>query len=181
MTRKSAIFFLSLILFIHNNLYGEEKEKGETMELKSDAFTEGETIPELHTCDGPDLSPAFSWSGAPEGTGSFALICDDPDAPMGIWVHWVVYDIPASENSLPEGLNADPHLPSGGKQGVNDFRRYGFGGPCPPKGKPHRYFFKLYALDNSLDLEPGASKSDVEKAMKGHVLAEASLMGRYGR
>jgi len=150
-------------------------------QLVSTAFAEGKTIPKKHTCDGPDLSPALSWSGTPAGTKSFSLICDDPDAPAGTWVHWVVYDLPASLASLPEGVLKDGELRGGGRQGTTDFRRLGYGGPCPPPGKPHRYYFKLLALDAPLGLPPGASKSDVLKAAQGHTLAETQIMGRYGR
>ncbi len=150
------------------------------LEVVSPAFAAGGMIPRKHTCDGEDVSPEISWSGAPAGTRSFALICDDPDAPAGTWVHWVVFNLPAAVSRLPEALPAAPSLPNGGRQGKNDFRRIGYGGPCPPSGT-HRYVFKVYALDRLLDLEPGATKAQVEAAMKGHVLAEGSLMGRYRR
>jgi len=150
------------------------------LEVVSPAFAAGGLIPRKHTCDGEDVSPEISWSGVPAGTRSFALICDDPDAPSGTWVHWVVFNLPAVVSRLPEALPAEPALPSGGRQGKNDFRRIGYGGPCPPSGT-HRYVFKVYALDRLLDLEPGATKAQVEAAMKGHVLAEGSLMGRYRR
>lgn len=149
--------------------------------LQSSAFKEGADIPRQYTCEGADISPGLSWSGAPSKTQSFALIADDPDAPVGTWVHWVAWDIPATARQLPENVAKTAALPGGGNQGTNDFRKTGYGGPCPPPGKPHRYFFKLYALDAKLDLKPGAAKKDVEQAMKGHVLAEAQLMGRYQR
>ena len=151
------------------------------MKIESSAFKEGATIPRENTCDGPDLSPALSWSGVPAGAKGLALICDDPDAPVGTWVHWVLYDLPAAAQGLPQGVPKDRELKGGGRQGINDFRKIGYGGPCPPPGKPHRYFFKLYALDKMLALDPSVSKKDVEKAMQGHVLGEAQLMGRYGR
>ncbi|MFQ5679268.1 MAG: YbhB/YbcL family Raf kinase inhibitor-like protein [Gemmatimonadota bacterium] len=151
------------------------------MELTSDAFADGGEIPVPHTCDGEDLSPALSWSGPPEGTTSLALIADDPDAPVGTWVHWVVYRIPPELRGLPEGVPADPELPDGTRQGRNDFRRVGYGGPCPPPGRRHRYFFKLYALDAHPDLAPGATKRDLLDAMEGHVLGRAQLVGTYGR
>jgi Raf kinase inhibitor-like YbhB/YbcL family protein len=110
-----------------------------------------------------------------------ALIVDDPDAPMGTWVHWVLYDLPANTRELPEGIAKQEELPSGARQGRNDFRKIGYGGPCPPPGPAHRYFFKLYALDSKTKLKPGATKADLEKAMKGHVLAQAELIGRYQR
>lgn len=150
------------------------------LDVVSPAFASGGMIPRKHTCDGEDVSPEISWSGAPAETRSFALICDDPDAPAGTWVHWVVFNLPAGVSRLPEAMPAEPALPNGGRQGKNDFRRLGYGGPCPPSGT-HRYFFKVYALDRLLDLDPGATKAQVEAAMKGHVLAEGSLMGRYRR
>jgi hypothetical protein len=150
-------------------------------ELKSAAFTPGGDIPKKFTCDGADVSPALSWNEPSEKTTSFGLIVDDPDAPVGTWVHWVVYDLPASARELPEGVAKKENLDSGARQGRNDFGRIGYGGPCPPAGAPHRYFFKLYALDTKTNLKPGATKADLEKAMKGHVLAQTELMGRYKR
>ncbi|MFQ5665063.1 MAG: YbhB/YbcL family Raf kinase inhibitor-like protein [Candidatus Binatia bacterium] len=149
--------------------------------LSSSAFQPGAPIPKQHTCDGVDQSPALHWSDAPAGTKSFALIADDPDAPMGTWVHWVLYDMPAEVTQLPQGVAPDETLASGGKHGVNDFRKIGYGGPCPPPGKPHRYFFKLYALDAPTDLKPRATKADVLRAIEGHVLGEVQLMGTYKR
>ena len=152
-----------------------------SLQLSSTAFSNSGTIPKKYTCDGPDVSPALVWSGAPAGTQAFALIADDPDAPVGTWVHWVLYNAPSSAHEFAEGMRKDEQLPDGTLQGRNDFRKIGYGGPCPPPGKPHRYFFKLYALDAKLNLKPGASKADVESAMKGHILAQAEWMGRYGR
>ncbi len=152
-----------------------------TFALTSKAFENGGNIPRKFTCDGPDVSPALSWNEPPAGTKSLALISDDPDAPVGTWVHWVAFDIPPGTRELPEGVAKTADLPGGGKQGRTDFGRIGYGGPCPPPGKPHRYFFKLYALDTQLNLKPGSTKADVEKAMKGHILAQAEFMGRYGR
>ncbi len=149
--------------------------------LTSTAFAEAATIPVGHTCDGPDLSPPLQWSKAPVGTKSFALICDDPDAPAGTWVHWVLFNLPVGILSLPAGVPASAELTSGGRQGKNDFGRLGYGGPCPPKGPAHRYFFKLYALDADLSLPAGATKKQVEEAMKGHILAQGQLTGKYGR
>jgi Raf kinase inhibitor-like YbhB/YbcL family protein len=152
-----------------------------SFQLSSAAFSNGGTIPKNYTCDGPDISPPLSWSGAPAQTESFALIADDPDAPAGTWVHWVLYNAPASAKEVSDGVKKNEQLADGTLQGRNDFRKIGYGGPCPPPGKPHRYFFKLYALDTKLSLKAGASKSDVESAMKGHVLAQAELMAKYGR
>ena len=149
--------------------------------LSSSAFKAGAEIPKQYTCEGADTSPALSWSGAPGGTKTFALIADDPDAPVGTWVHWVLYDLPGDTTELPQGVPSDERLRSGAKHGVNDFHRVGYGGPCPPPGKPHRYFFKLYALDSVTNLKPRATKADVLRAIEGHVLAQAELMGTYKR
>jgi Raf kinase inhibitor-like YbhB/YbcL family protein len=152
-----------------------------TIELTSTAFREGETIPKPYTGDGKDQSPPLRLGDPPAGTKSYVLIADDPDAPRGTWVHWVLFNLPAETRELKEGVPAEKTLPSGAKQGTNDFKKIGYGGPSPPPGKPHRYFFKLYALDTFLDLEPGATKEQVLGAAKGHVLAEGQLMGKYGR
>ena len=152
-----------------------------TILLNSSAFADGSPIPSKYTCDGNDVSPPLNWSGVPQGTKSLALICDDPDAPAGTWVHWVLYDIPATTDELPAGVPATETLSSGARQGLNDFRRVGYGGPCPPRGNPHRYFFRLYALAARLDLKTRATKADVVRAMQGHLLAEAQLMGKYQR
>ncbi len=153
----------------------------EKLTLESSAFDNGTPIPAKHTWDTEGLSPPLKWGSPPEGTQSWALICDDPDAPMGTWVHWVLFNLPAEARELPEGLPTDGELETGGRQGKNDFARLGYGGPCPPHGKRHRYVFRLYALDTSLTLDPGASKSDVLKAMEGHVLGQGELMGTYSR
>jgi len=150
--------------------------------LTSTAFRDGAAIPVKHTCDGVDASPPLAWSDAPAGTRSFALIADDPDAPAGSWVHWVVYNLPAAVAELPENVAKVEALDLGGaRQGRNDFRRPGYGGPCPPPGPAHRYFFTLYALDAPLTLKAGAQRKDVETAMEGHVLGSAQLMGTYAR
>jgi hypothetical protein len=149
-------------------------------ELTSSAFGAGETIPQKYTCDGDDISPPLAWGDPPAGTRSFALISDDPDAPVGTWVHWVLYNLPADARALPEAVPADADLADGSQHGNSSWRRPGYGGPCPPSGT-HRYFFKLYALDTVLDLKSGASKEELLKAMEGHVLAEAELMGTYSR
>jgi hypothetical protein len=156
---------------------------GATMKLHltTTAFAEGRPIPGRHAYDQQDISPALQWSGVPPAAKSLALICDDPDAPMGTWVHWVIYDLPPATTGLAEGVAKSPELANGAKQGVNDYKRIGYGGPCPPPGKPHRYFFKLYALDTMTGLKSGATKKDLLKAMEGHVLAEGQLMGTYQR
>ncbi|MBN2322158.1 MAG: YbhB/YbcL family Raf kinase inhibitor-like protein [Spirochaetes bacterium] len=148
--------------------------------VKSSAFEEGATIPLDFTCDGRDISPALSWSGGPDGTKSYALIADDPDAPVGTWVHWVLYDIPSDVTSLSEAEGSGKKLDCGAVHGVNDFKRYGYGGPCPPGGT-HRYYFKVYAVDTMLQKGPGMSKKELLKLLEGHVLAEGALMGRYSR
>jgi len=160
-----------------------EGEKTMALAISSKAFASGGPIPARHTCDGEDVSPELSWTEPPAGTRSFVLIVDDPDAPMGTWVHWVLYDLPAETRSLPEGLPKKETLdkPAGAKQGRNDFGRIGWGGPCPPAGKPHRYFFRLYALDRSLGLAAGATRPEVDRAMAGHVLAQAETYGTYAR
>ena len=152
-----------------------------TIQLTSPAFKEGEPIPSKFTCDGSDISPPLEWTNVPEGTMSLALICDDPDAPIGTWVHWVFCGLSPDTTGLAEAVPADDKIEGGAMQGKNDFKRIGYGGPCPPSGKPHRYFFKLYALDAELDLKPGAAKKDLKKAMKGHILAQGQLMGTYQR
>ena len=151
------------------------------LKLTSRAFQNGGNIPKQFTCDGADLSPAFEWMGGPDSTKTYALIADDPDAPVGTWVHWVLWNLPATAHSLPEGVPKNTEVEGGARQGQNDFRKTGYGGPCPPPGKPHRYFFKLYALDTSLKLDAKATKSDLEGAMHGHILEQAEYMGRYGR
>jgi Raf kinase inhibitor-like YbhB/YbcL family protein len=140
--------------------------------IKSPAFANNEFIPTKHTCDGKDVNPPLNIEGIPDGTQSLVLIVDDPDAPMGTWDHWIVWNIPPSgkieENSVP------------GVEGLNDFRKHSYGGPCPPSGT-HRYFFKVYALDTKLNLNANSRKNDLEKAMQGHILAKGELIGRYSR
>lgn len=151
------------------------------MELWSPSFHEGDDIPVRFTCDGDDVSPSLEWTPPPGGTRAFAVVADDPDAPRGTWLHWTLYDLPGGERSLPEHILSSPALPSGAKQGRNDFGRVGYGGPCPPPGSTHRYHFRLFALDAPLGLPPGAGRHDLEHAMRGHVLAQAELIGRYQR
>jgi len=150
------------------------------IKIKSPAFVPGGKIPGKYTCDGMDISPPLAWTSGPEGTKTFALICDDPDAPMGTWVHWVLFNLPADIIELRENVPPERELESGAKQGMNDFRKIGYGGPCPPGGT-HRYYFKLYALDTEINLEAGATKSELLKAVEGHILAEGQLMGKYER
>lgn len=149
--------------------------------LTSRAFAHKTAMPSPCTCDGADLSPPLAWTDPPAGTKSFALIVDDPDAPLGMWVHWVLYNLPAASRSLAEHLPASDPMVDGSRQGLNDFRRLGYGGPCPPPGSAHRYVFKLYALDAALTLPPRATKAQLERAMDGHILAKAELIGLYQR
>lgn len=154
------------------------------MTITSTDFAEGGLIPVENTCDGEDRSPSLSWSGVPAGTKTFALLCTDPDAPAGTWTHWVIYDIPPSTTSLGAGMPADARLPDGALQGRNDFKRTGYGGPCPPPGKPHRYMFRILALDTSLGDTSKAGTADrtaIEQLVTGHILGESTLTGRYGR
>ncbi|BAY30395.1 PEBP family protein [Nostoc carneum NIES-2107] len=152
------------------------------MEIRSSAFFIGNTIPFKYTCDGDNISPPIHWEDPPQGTQSFALIVDDPDAPEKTFTHWVVYNIPVDRRELPEGITPEPKIANGGIQGQNSFGRLGFGGPCPPsKDGAHRYFFKIFALDQLLDLPPGVSKEELLQAIEGHVLDKAEVMGRYAR
>jgi Raf kinase inhibitor-like YbhB/YbcL family protein len=146
--------------------------------LMINAFAEGGAMPNLLTCDGADLSPSLEWSGEPRDTKSFALIVDDPDAPAGVWNHWLLWDIPASLHALAQGFKPGKL----GESGTNDFGKLGYNGPCPPRGGPHRYFFKLHALDvPSLGLRAGSKRDALDRALHGHVLAKTEHMGRYGR
>lgn len=158
-----------------------DKEKGEpeTIHLTSSAFTEGQPIPTRHALESGNVSPELQWTNAPAGAKSLALICEDPDAPRGIWVHWVVYDLPPGAGELREGQPASRELSNGARQGVNDFGRIGYGGPAPPPGRAHRYFFRLYALDRKLEAKPGLSRKQLLAAMEGHVLGEGQLMGTF--
>jgi Raf kinase inhibitor-like YbhB/YbcL family protein len=174
----AGLAIAAILVTVAPRLAGKEDP---AMKLTSTAFAEGRPIPALHTGDGADGSPPLTWSGVPPGTKSLALICDDPDAPVGNWVHWVIYGLPSASAGLPENTAKTETLPDGAKQGLNDFRRIGYGGPCPPPGRPHRYYFKLYALDAELALKPRAAKPDLLRAMAGHILAEAQLMGTYQR
>jgi Raf kinase inhibitor-like YbhB/YbcL family protein len=150
-------------------------------QLTSSAFETESSIPQQFSCDGRNISPELSWSSAPAGTKSFALIMHDPDAPIeGGYTHWLVYNIPATAHQLPENVPNQDKLAEGGIQGRNDSGKYGYTGPCPPSGT-HRYYFRLYALDSELDSRAGASKASLEKAIEGHVLAKAELLGRYKR
>jgi Raf kinase inhibitor-like YbhB/YbcL family protein len=150
------------------------------MEIKSPAFEEGALIPGKYTCDDIDVSPPLAWSMVPEGAKTFALICDDPDAPVGTWVHWVIFNLPGNIRELSEGVPPHETLENGAKHGKNDFRRLGYSGPCPPGGT-HRYYFKLYAVDKELDADAGITKKELLIKLEGHILGEGQLMGRYKR
>jgi Raf kinase inhibitor-like YbhB/YbcL family protein len=162
-------------------LLAAEKARKDQMQLTSAAFAEGGAIPAKHTCDAKNVSPPLNWSNVPARAKSLVLIVDDPDAPSGTWVHWVLYDLPATNVELAEDMPKSQYLAGGAKQGLNDFRHLGYGGPCPPPGKAHRYFFKLYALDTLLELKPGLTKKEIEAAMDQHILARGQLMGTYQR
>lgn len=149
--------------------------------LTTTAFAAGSEIPEQYTCKGPDVSPALQWNGAPAKTSSFVMIMDDPDAPAGVWVHWVMWNLPRSAHTLPENVAKQDQMDDGSRQGNNSFQRIGYNGPCPPPGHTHRYFFRLYALDEKLVLTPPVSRADVDAAVKGHVLAETEYMGTFHR
>jgi Raf kinase inhibitor-like YbhB/YbcL family protein len=176
----SLAFSLLLVIL----LSGCQKEdanlspEGETdmsIQVSSSAFSEAGNIPRLYTCDDINVSPPLTWTGVPDNAMSLALIMDDPDAPAGTWVHWVLFNLPPALSSLEQGISG------GGTEGRNDFGRSGYEGPCPPRGSNHRYLIKMYALDIVVDLKAGASKSQLENQMRGHILAQGQLMGKYGR
>jgi Raf kinase inhibitor-like YbhB/YbcL family protein len=185
---RAAAFYLTalLVLAIFSCRNGDDEmaettqKQGGEIQVSSTAFEEGGMIPAQYTCDGADISPPLSWQSVPEGTRSIALISDDPDAPMGTFVHWVLYDLPADMRELQENVPDAKTLPNGAKQGANGFGRIGYGGPCPPSGT-HRYFFKIYTLDAATNLAPGQKKAQLLKAMEGHILAQGQIMGKYRR
>lgn len=177
-----CLISFSLIISIQNLVYPQTKVGSKKMAIKieSPAFNYGDFIPSKYTCDGANISPPLKWSEVPEGTKSIALICDDPDAPIGDWVHWVLYNIPPEIKELKENFPSDKILKDGSIHGLNDWKKYGYGGPCPPSGI-HRYYFKIFALDIKLDLAPGATKKQLLDAMRGHIIAQGELMGKYQR
>ena len=174
-----SILVLAMAVLVASSLKATDAPA--KLELKTTAFPMGGKIPKQFTCSGADVSPALTWTEPPPRTQSFALIVDDPDAPGGTWVHWVVYNLPASLRQLPEHVPVGDAIAGGGKQGLNDFPQNGYGGPCPPPGKPHRYFFRLYALDTVLGLATPVHRKDLAAAMKGHILAQGEWMGTFGR
>ena len=175
-----TLLFITSALFFPRTFELRAEEGVMDLDVTSSAFGPNGLIPRKYTCDGDDVSPPLAWSGVPQNSANLVLISDDPDAPMGTWVHWVLYDLPPQTASLPEHVPPLETLASGAQHGRTDFGKLGYGGPCPPSGT-HRYFFKLYALDVKLNLDSGATKKQVEKAMKGHILAEGNLVGRYKR
>ena len=181
MHKNGNLILMLALIFL--GVAGIRAGGGEAMafEIKSSAFSEGQMIEKKYTCDGADLSVPLEWTDPPAGTKSLALISDDPDAPVGTWVHWVLYNIPPETRRLSEGVPKQETLPDGTRQGMNDFRRIGYGGPCPPPGVPHRYYFKLYALGQKTGLQPRATKAQLLEAIKAHTLAETQLMGKYKR
>lgn len=194
--KKIFIFFIAILFIIScgkktdEQNFQQNKQQNPTqiknenrsgdLKITSTTFKEGGMIPKGCSCDGANSSPQLSWSGAPDGVKSFAIIADDPDAPMGTWVHWVIFNIPPNISSLNENLPKDKTLDNGAIQGKNDFGKTGYDGPCPPGGT-HRYFFKLYALDTVLDNDGGITKADFLKSAEGHIVAQAQLMGKYSR
>lgn len=182
LTKRRSFFGLAICAtlacaFMASGVILQALDPGKRMQLTSTAFRNMQPIPGDNTCDGKNISPPLAWTGAPAGVQSFALIVDDPDAPNGVWTHWVVFDLPQDTSELPE----DAAISGNARQGLNDFKRASYGGPCPPSGKAHRYVFKLYALDTTLGLKTGASKKEVEAAMAKHILAQGQLVGTYQR
>ncbi len=181
---RRALATVPLLILVTLMFASPERVPGQQaskMELKTTSFEPGGFIPKRFTCEAADVSPALAWGDPPAGTQSFAIIEDDPDAPSGTFVHWLVYDLPAAYRRLPEALSGNDQMAGGGRQGTNDFSRTGYSGPCPPRGKPHRYFIRLYALDGKLDLRPAATRKELDSAMQGHILAQAELMARFKR
>ena len=169
-----AISFMVIVLLFSVSLSKEASGMG-TIQITSTAFQNNGNIPRQYTCDGKDINPPLMIANCPQGTKSIALICDDPDAPIGTWVHWVIWNIDPGVKEIKENT-----VPQGAVQGINDFRKHAYGGPCPPSGT-HRYFFKVYALDTMLGISPNSTKADLEKAMKGHILGQGELIGLYKR
>lgn len=184
---KGFLFFVSFVCLViacvltATGAVLQPPETHQQMDITSSAFKNGQSIPSQYTCDDKNISPPLAWNGAPANTQSLALIVDDPDAPTGVWTHWVVFDLSSDVSGLPEDAAKAESVLSKAKQGVNDFKNAAYGGPCPPGGKPHRYFFKIYALDITLGLPAGASRKEVEAAMTKHILAQGQIMGTYQR
>jgi len=172
---KLLIIPLMVLVLLFSGSLVKEVSATAALQITSTAFQNNGHIPRQYTCDGKDINPPLMIANCPQGTRSIALICDDPDAPVGIWVHWVIWNIDPGVKEIKENT-----VPQGAVEGMNDFRKHAYGGPCPPSGT-HRYFFKVYALDTMLNISPNASKADLEKAMKGHILGEGQLIGLYKR
>jgi Raf kinase inhibitor-like YbhB/YbcL family protein len=179
MKRTYISFILALLVITFAATSSCKKEQ--SLSLESDAFLNNSTIPAEFTCDGADISPALTWSNSPEETKSFALICDDPNAPGVTFTHWIVYNIPTSIKDLDKNMPIQLVLNSGASQGKNDFGEIGYSGPCPPRSITHHYYFKLYALDSMLDISAGVTKIQLVSAMRGHILGSAELIGIYSR
>lgn len=179
---SSLLSFLVLALACPDALSQPREKEVKKVEIQvtSTAFKEGGMIPAKYTCKGENVSPPLKIESVPEEAKSLVLICDDPDAPVGIWVHWVLFDLPPNTTELKENIPPEKTLKNGAIHGTNDFRKLGYGGPCPPSGT-HRYYFKVYALDTKLGLKVGATKKEVEASMKGHVLREGKLMGKFSK
>ncbi|MBW2020678.1 MAG: YbhB/YbcL family Raf kinase inhibitor-like protein [Deltaproteobacteria bacterium] len=179
--RISLVFLLTLACTVATQDKGQADQVTK-LQVESAAFKAGDTIPKRYTCDGADVSPPLAWSAPPEGTEQLVLICDDPDAPGRTWVHWVLFGLSPNTLGVPEDVPQEEVVLVGAKQGRNDFGRIGYGGPCPPRGMgTHRYFFKVYAVDLPPHIPAGATKAQVIRMIRGHILAEGQLMGRYGR
>jgi Raf kinase inhibitor-like YbhB/YbcL family protein len=176
--QRRCVWILGLLSLIAYSAAGQTTN---TLRLASSSLSEGQPIPEKYTCQGRNFSPALNWSAGPQGTKTYAVTCVDPDAPAGIWTHWVIYNLPDNVTELPENISKVEAPPSGGRQIRNSFKKIGYDGPCPPKGNAHRYIFKVYALDDSLNLKPKDTRADFERAINGHVLSQGQLTGTYQR
>lgn len=181
--RNACLFATALawITLFPASLMAQDSGGSQSFTISSPSFSNGAEVPTQFTCTGGDISPQLVWNAPPSGTKSLALLVDDPDAPIGNWTHWVVWNVPDTSRGLAEGVVKKPQLPDGSQQGTNDFHKVGYNGPCPPAGKPHRYYFKLFALDTKLDLKPASGKRELEAAIKGHVLAQAEWIGKFHR
>jgi Raf kinase inhibitor-like YbhB/YbcL family protein len=176
----AGLLVIAFLFVFSLPVYGQSGSSA-AFTITTNAFQPGAEIPDRYTCSGSDISPQLGWNNVPGSTKVLALIADDPDAPSGLFTHWVLYNLSPETKTLQEGLPKTAELPGGAMQGVNSAQSVGYHGPCPPPGKPHRYFFRLYALDSRLDLKSGASRSELEQAMKGHIAGRTEIMGRYRR
>jgi len=182
LTKPAACLIIVVICGLApQHMAAQHNSPQETFELSSPAFASGAAIPKQYTCEGADQSPELLWAHPPVGTVTFALVTNDPDAPAGDWVHWVAWNIPPATHAMAVNLPRQPELPNGTRQGRNDFGKVGYNGPCPPPGKPHRYFFRVYAVDTKLDLPSGATRTELGRALQGHILGQAEYMGTFRR